>query len=153
MRIVAPSNDAEFALYFDLRWRVLRAPWQQPRGSERDNLEDRSWHFMACADDGTPIGVARLHLNSAEQAQIRYMAVEPSRRNNGVGSALMAAMEIRARQLEVQEVMLHARKDSVPFYARLGYEVVGRGPVLFDSIDHSIMRKHLVRHHSGIRAP
>ena len=41
-----PSIDAEWQAYFDLRWQVLRAPWNQPRGSEQDGLEDTSEHAL-----------------------------------------------------------------------------------------------------------
>lgn len=143
MQIVTPSGDEEFARYFDLRWRMLREPWGQPRGSERDALEQRSWHFMACAEDRLPIGVARLHLNSPEQAQIRYMAVEPGWRNQGVGRALVRAAEECARGLAVREIVLQARGGSVPFYRRLGYEETGPGATLFDAVAHVAMRKAL----------
>ncbi|MEJ2362384.1 MAG: thioesterase, partial [Gammaproteobacteria bacterium] len=35
----SPQTKQEWQAYFDLRWRILRAPWQQARGSERDDLE------------------------------------------------------------------------------------------------------------------
>ena len=43
--LVAPISGADWIKYFDLRWRVLRAPWDQPRGSERDDREDTSIHL------------------------------------------------------------------------------------------------------------
>ena len=141
MRIVTPTSEEDFARYFDLRWRVLRSPWGQPRGSEQDELENRSWHFMICIDDRIPVGVARLHLNSPEQAQIRFMAVEPAWRRKGVGSELIRAIEAQAYELSVTEIVLHAREDTVGFYRSMGYEVTGAGHVLFGTITHAIMRK------------
>lgn len=141
MQLVMPANDEDFARYFDLRWRVLRSPWKQPRGSERDEQEDRSWHFMVCIDDRIPVGVARLHLNSPEQAQIRYMAVEPAWQRKGIGSALVRAIEAQAREVSATEIVMHAREDTVGFYRRLGYEVTGTDHVLFDTIAHMTMRK------------
>lgn len=143
MQILIPETDVDFARYFDLRWRLLRAPWNQPRGSERDALEDQSWHRMACHDDRIPIGVARLHRNSPEQAQIRYMAVEPVWRQQGIGAALVHALETQALELNMREIVLDARDESVEFYRRLGYEVIGPAHILFDCIRHSSMRKRL----------
>ncbi|HEY9198717.1 MAG TPA: GNAT family N-acetyltransferase [Gammaproteobacteria bacterium] len=143
MQILIPETEADFARYFDLRWRLLRASWNQPRGSERDTLEDQSWHRMACDEDRIPIGVARLHRNSPEQVQIRYMAVEPAWRRQGVGTALVHALEARALELNVLEIVLDAREESVEFYRRLGYEVIGSAHTLFDCIRHSSMRKRL----------
>lgn len=143
MRILNPETEDDFARCFDLRWRILRAPWGQPRGSERDALEADSWHRMACLSGRIPVGVARLHLNSPIQAQIRYMAVEPECRHRGIGAALAASLESQARELGVTEIVLHAREESLGFYARLGYEVTGPAPTLYGSIRHQAMRKHL----------
>lgn len=143
IQILIPETDADFARYFDVRWRLLRAPWNQPRGSERDELEDQGWHRMACQEDRIPIGVARLHRNSPEQAQIRFMAVETGWRRQGVGTALVHALEAQALELNTCEIVLDARDESVEFYRRLGYEVIGPAHTLFDCIRHSSMRKRL----------
>jgi len=39
--LIVPETAVDRERYFDLRWRVLREPWQQPRGSERDDRERR----------------------------------------------------------------------------------------------------------------
>lgn len=143
MRILIPTTEDDFAHYFDLRWRILRAPWNQPRGSERDAFEEQSWHRMACGDDRLPVGVARLQRNSPDQGQIRYMAVEPSCQRHGIGTALVQALEAQARELSMFEIVLDAREASVGFYRRLGYEVVGPSHTLFGTIRHSLMRKRL----------
>lgn len=143
MQILIPQTEEDFARYYDLRWRVLRAPWNQPRGSERDAFEDQCWHRMACKDDRLPLGVARLQRNSPDQGQIRYMAVEPSQQRQGIGAALVAALEIQARDLDMAEIVLDARVGSVGFYLRLGYEIIGPAHTLFGTIEHSHMRKRL----------
>ena len=38
--LAEPRTTQEWESYFDLRWRVLREPWGQARGSERDDLGD-----------------------------------------------------------------------------------------------------------------
>lgn len=143
MLILTPTTDEDFSRYFDLRWRILRAPWDQPRGSERDAFEDQCWHRMACLEDCIPIGVARLQRNSQEQGQIRYMAVEPAWRGQGVGRALVEALETQAHALDMNEIVLDAREESVAFYQRLGYAIVGPSHTLFGKIRHSAMRKRL----------
>lgn len=143
MQILIPTTEDDFARYFDLRWRILRAPWNQPRGSERDAFEDQSWHRMACLEERIPVGVARLQRNSADQGQIRYMAVEPSQRRHGIGTALVNALETQALALAMTEIVLDAREESVDFYCGLGYEVVGPAHTLFGTIRHSRMRKRL----------
>lgn len=144
MQILIPESSEDFARYFELRWRILRAPWDQPQGSEQDALEAVSWHRMACLEGRIPIGVARLHLNNPTQAQIRFMAVEPQYRQQGIGTALVAALEDQAGGLGAKEVMLHARIEALDFYTHLGYALSGPAPTLFGTIRHFTLIKPLV---------
>lgn len=143
MEIIIPESAEDFARYFDLRWRILRAPWDQPQGSEQDEFESSSWHRMACEDGRVPIGVARLHLNSPSQAQIRYMAVETAYRHRGVGTALVRSLEDQAQQSGALEILLHARDETLAFYTHLGYQVLGPSHTLFGSIRHHMLSKQL----------
>lgn len=56
MEIYEPKSEEDFEKYYDLRWRILRRPWDQPRGSEKDGLEDKSLHVMVCEKDRMPVG-------------------------------------------------------------------------------------------------
>jgi ribosomal protein S18 acetylase RimI-like enzyme len=143
MRVRSPQTAGEFASYFDLRWRVLRAPWGAPRGSERDELEAAADHAMFCSDDGTPLGVGRLHFNSTAEAQIRYMAVGESARGQGLGRRIVEHLEGLARQRGADRIVLNARDEAVEFYRKLGYETIQRAPTMFGSIAHYRMEKQL----------
>ena len=79
----APKNKAELEQYYHLRWKVLREPWQQPIGSERDDLEAQSYHRVIVDDMDNIVGVGRLHKYSQEKAQIRYMAISDEYRGQG----------------------------------------------------------------------
>ncbi len=140
-RITSPETPVQFAALYDLRWRLLRAPWGQPRGSERDALDAGAIHAIALTDAGRIIGIARLHRLDATTGQIRYMAVVPEHRGEGIGSALLQWLEARARETGLSALELNAREGSVAFYRRHGYRTIGRGPRLFDAIDHARMRK------------
>src|SRR5712691_13327512 len=94
---IIPETDIDRDRYFDLRWRVLRAPWQQPRGSERDEREDESIHLMIRGTNGAALAVGRLHLNSPVEAQVRFMAVDPRWQGRGLGSTVLRELERRAR--------------------------------------------------------
>ena len=39
MKLRPPETAEEFDAYYNLRWMVLRAPWNQPTGSEKDEYE------------------------------------------------------------------------------------------------------------------
>ncbi|RMD71841.1 MAG: GNAT family N-acetyltransferase [Gammaproteobacteria bacterium] len=144
IRIVTPQSAEAFQRYFDLRWRILRKPWGQPPGSERDRHEKEAIHVMACDAEGTPIGIGRLHLLSDNKAQIRFMAVEERFRRQGIGSAILAELERRARALGIKRIVLNARASEKGFYERQGYRCIGRGPTLFGAIRHHKMVKDLM---------
>ena len=139
----APQSKTEFEHYYDLRWRILRAPWQQPRGSERDPHEDNAIHAMALNDAGQIIGVARLHQINNTTAQIRYMAVEDRWQGRGIGDALLRYLEEQARTLGVWLIKLNAREDNVGFYTKRGYQISGPGHLLFGEIKHQKLEKRL----------
>ena len=76
MEIIEPDTAEDYRQYYELRWKILRAPWKQPRGSERDSLDDDSTHLMLVDPARVVTGVGRLHFNNIREAQIRYMAIE-----------------------------------------------------------------------------
>ncbi len=138
----SPQTDAEWEAYRDLRWRVLRAPWGQPRAADVD--EDLPIvHAMITDDRGRAIAVGRLIVLSPAEAQVRSMATSEDMRGQGLGARIMAYLEQAARDRGVATIVLNARVDAVPFYARLGYQPTGPGPTLFGSVKHTAMRKQL----------
>ena len=141
--LIAPVSEADWIKYFDLRWRVLRAPWNQPRGSERDDCEDTSIHLMVCDASRTPLAIGRAHFNSQTEAQVRYMAVEPALAGRGLGGRVLAGLEKRAQAQGATRVVLNARKPAIPFYLKHGYTIVGPADTLFGTIEHVRMEKVL----------
>ncbi len=142
MEIVEPKTEEDFDKYHDLRWRILRKPWDQPKGSEKDELEDESIHLMA-RQSGVDCGVARAHFNSPREAQIRYMAVDEPYRGKGIGSKLLGELEKRIEQKGGRQVTLNARKNALGFYENHGYEIVAKSHTLYGCIEHFKMRKTL----------
>jgi GNAT superfamily N-acetyltransferase len=145
LHIDRPRTAAELEAYFELRWLVLRAPWGEPRGSERDETEASAHHVTARLADGRLVGVGRLHLRSASEAQIRYMATAEGHRRAGVGRAVAERLEALAASLHVSRIVLAARDEAVGFYRRLGYRELGPGHVLFGTVAHTRMAKNLER--------
>lgn len=139
--IKQPEAEKEFETYYELRWHVLREPWQQPRGSEKDELEKTSFHIMACDENNNVVGVGRLHFNNEIEAQIRYMAVAPEYEKRGIGTSILEALEAKAGQQQCKTIVLHARENAVSFYQKKGYELLEKSHLLFDSIQHYKMFK------------
>ena len=141
--IKQPKTPEEFAQYYDLRWRILRAPWNQPVGSEKDQLEDTCYHLMACDQSNNTIGVGRIQSNKIDEAQIRYMAVTPEHEGTGVGRTIVNELEAIALDNDHDIIVLDAREPAVGFYEKLGYTVTNKTYVLFDCIQHYRMQKIL----------
>ena len=89
MEIIEPNTSDEFKIYYNLRYEVLRKPWFQPKGSERDEEEETSLHRMIIDEpNGKAVAVGRLQFNTIEEAQIRYMAVSDDYQGMGYGSKM-----------------------------------------------------------------
>ena len=143
MRIIEPVSPGDYQKYFDLRWTILRAPWDQPRGSERDTHDTNSTHLMMVDDRDVAVAVGRLHFNSIREAQVRYMAVATGQQRRGFGSRLLNALEEKATSLGAASIVLDARETALDFYRKQGYSAVGPGHVLYNCITHVKMRKTL----------
>ena len=139
--IIEPASEADFRAYYALRWKILRAPWDQPPGSERDPLDDDSTHLMLVDHDHVVRGVGRLHFNSIREAQIRFMAIDSRLQRQGHGSKLLESLERRARELGAARIVLEARETALRFYLKHGYRTAGPGHILFNRIAHVRMLK------------
>ena len=142
--VIEPQTPEEFKQYYSLRYKILRKPWGQPHGSERDNEDEISYHRMIIDEaTGDAIAVGRLQVNTKEEAQIRYMAVEDNYQGKGLGSKIVTALEDIALDKGANRIILQARKNAVQFYQRNGYKVVEKSYILFDEIQHWLMKKEL----------
>ena len=144
MKIIEPSTSKEFKKYYNLRYEVLRKPWGQPMGSERDKREETSIHRMIVDENsGDVLAVGRLQYNSIDEAQIRYMAVADKFQGKGLGSQLISVLEDVARGKGIQRIILSARENALQFYKNNGYEIVKKTHLLFGKIQHWLMSKEL----------
>ena len=143
MKIVEPVTAGEFERYYKLRWKILRAPWKQVRGTERADDDAQSTHLMVLDDDNKLIGVGRLHFNGIREAQIRFMAVAIPQQRKGVGTQLLKALEDRAVEHGASSITLDARESALGFYRKRGYSPQGPGHTLFNSVAHVRMTKEL----------
>ena len=140
--ILRPLSEEDYDLMYNLRWKVLRKPWQQPKGSEKDDIENESYPFIVIFN-GIVVATARLHKNNEGEGQIRYLAVERDFRNQRIGSKLIRYIEGFATCLRIRKIVLNARKTAKEFFEKLDYKIIGEGPLLFDEIEHLIMQKEL----------
>ncbi len=143
MNIKEPINPKEFEEYYNLRWKVLRQPWNKPKGSEKDEIEHSCTHAMAFDEKGVICGVIRLQKNNQKEAQIRYMAVDSNIRSKGVGSALLKYVEKIAKEKGFTSIILHARENATGFYLKNNYALKGESYLMWNSIQHYEMKKEI----------
>ena len=144
MKIIEPTTSEEFKKYYNLRYDILRKPWGQLPGSERDEREETSIHRMIIDENlREALAVGRLQFNSTHEAQIRYMAVADDLQGKGLGSQIISALEDVARGEGIQRIILSARENALQFYKNNGYEIVKKTHLLFGEIQHWLMKKEL----------
>lgn len=123
MFLIEPKTEAELEEYFEFRWKYLRSPLGMPRGSERDGLEDVSYHLTARCEDGELIAAAKFKPISKEVAQIAQVAVAEELRQQGIGSKLVEHLESKAKARGFKEILIVARDYNVEFFSKLGYQL------------------------------
>ena len=144
MKIIEPKSLEEFKKYYRLRYEILRKPWGQPPGSERGDGEEISIHRMIIDEKtGNALAVGKLQFNSENEAQIRYMAVAKGYQGKGLGSQIISSLEHIARRHGNKWMILSARENALKFYNNNGYEIVKKTHLLFNEIQHWLMRKDL----------
>ena len=136
------QTEKEFDRYYELRWEVLRRPWNQPKGSEKDENEDKATHIIACINNKI-VGVGRVHFNSEKETQIRYMAVKARYQRKGIGSLILEELERIAKEKGADHIVLNARENVTDFYKLHDYEILEQAHSLFGSIPHWKMQKKL----------
>lgn len=143
MRILEPKSAQEFEKYYQLRWEVLRKPWDQPIGSEKDKIEEDCTHAMVVGENNEVLSVCRLQMNDLSTGQMRYMAVAPNLQGKGIGSKILSYLEEIAKKKGAKRIILDARENAVEFYKSNGYKITEKGYLLYNSIQHWKMEKVL----------
>ena len=144
MKIIEPKSSAEFEQYYNLRYEVLRRPWLQPKGSEKDDGDKSSIHRMIIDEsNGKAVAVGRLQFNTSEEAQIRYMAVSDNYQLKGYGNIIVKTLEDIALNKGIRNIILQARENALKFYWKNGYEIIEKSYLLFDEIQHWLMVKKI----------
>ena len=74
--------------------------------------------------------------------RLRQMAVLNDLQGKGIGKALMIFAENLARDRGYQKITMHARKNAIGFYEKMGYTKTG-GEFIEITIPHYLMEKKL----------
>jgi N-acetylglutamate synthase-like GNAT family acetyltransferase len=126
----------------DLRYAILRQPWNKPRETATDEQELSSINAYI-EDNGGVVACGRLQNNGGGMGQIRYMAVDARYQGKGLGKLIVAKLEEEAKRIGLTTIELQARENALQFYQSQGYQVKETSFKLWDIIQHYLMTKDL----------
>ena len=133
----------EFEAILELRYKILRQPWNQPIDTATDELEFKSINAYIADEGGSVIACGRLQENEHKTGQIRYMAVDSNYQGKGLGKLILQFLEQKGRVLGLQKIELQARENALEFYKSSGYVLKEKSFLLWGIIQHYLMEKQL----------
>jgi N-acetylglutamate synthase-like GNAT family acetyltransferase len=142
-KIKEAKTDDELSAILDLRFKVLRQPWNQSRESATDDSEQTSINAFICDDSGIIIACGRLYQKEDRLGQVRFMAVDQQYQGKGLGGLVLDYLEEKAQVMQLQQIELQARENAVNFYLKCGYVIKEKSFLLWGEIQHYLMVKEL----------
>ena len=83
--------------------------------------------FLVVYQDGVPVGCGAVRRLDKETAELKRMYVVPAVRRKGLGRRLVAALEIEARSLGVQRLVLETgirQAAALALYRAIGFQPI-----------------------------
>lgn len=138
---IIDHGTEEYKQMLKLREEILRRPLGLLFSD--DELEKEKAHMhMAAYEDDRMLGCCMLVEEGPQTVRLRQMAVVNDVQGKGIGRALMQFAENLARDRGYKKITMHARKNAVGFYEKMGYKKKGEE---FEeiTIPHYVMEKEL----------
>lgn len=138
---IIDHGTADYDKMVKLRNDVLRKPLglhftDDELQKEKNNL------LIGSFEDGEITGCCMLVEEDLQTVRLRQMAVLNPLQGKGMGRALMQFAENLARDRGYKRITLHARKNAVGFYEKMGYRRKG-SEFTEITIPHYVMEKEL----------
>jgi predicted GNAT family N-acyltransferase len=103
---------------------------------------DREAMHMVVKHGERVIGTARVQFSATNQAKLERMAVLKRYRRKGIGKEVLRFLDAVWKDKQVQQVIIHAQLEVVPFYKSCGFDELGL-PFREAGIKHITMHKQL----------
>lgn len=104
--------------------------------------EEKANMLIGAFEDDVMLGCCMLVEEDPVIVRLRQMAVLNDLQGKGIGRALMNFAENIARDRGYKKISMHARKNAIGFYEKMGYYVVG-DEFIEITIPHYVMEKKL----------
>lgn len=141
-RVQLANTQNVISKIIDLRYAVLRQPWNKPKDTATDDLELSSINAYIEHNDKV-IACGRLQDKGKGIGQIRYMAVDTDYQGKGLGKLIVAQLEKEAEKIHISNIELQARENALEFYKSQGYAVKEISFKMWDIIQHYLMVKSI----------
>jgi ribosomal protein S18 acetylase RimI-like enzyme len=140
LKIIDHGTD-EYRQMIRLRDDILRKPLGMHFTDAELEKEKNNLHIAAYEDDRM-LGCCMLVEEEPQTVRLRQMAVMNDLQGKGIGRALMQFAENLARDRGYKKITMHARKNALGFYEKMGYRKIGEE---FHEITlaHYVMEKEL----------
>jgi predicted GNAT family N-acyltransferase len=135
------TDDAELQEAFEVRRQVFVREQSISEDLVFDGHDREALH-MVVKDDGRVIGSARVQFIADNQAKLERMAILKHYRRKGIGREMLLFLDTVWKDKRVQQVIIHAQFEVVPFYDLCGFTEFGF-PFQEAGIKHIKMRKQL----------
>lgn len=119
------TADPAYSQVFELRDAVLRKPLGLSLHDEDTSGDMAERIFVAEDEAGKIVGCVMLKPLTGAAFKLRQMAVSPEAQGIGIGRLLVEAAERTVWIEGATRIEMHARATAIPFYEKLGYELVG----------------------------
>ncbi|MCP1491021.1 GNAT family N-acetyltransferase [Peribacillus frigoritolerans] len=143
MFVKIAENSQELENAYMIRRKVFVQEQNVPLEEEIDEYEKDSTHFVLYDEQHQPIGAGRFRIID-NIGKVQRICVLSSGRKNGAGAMIMNAIEEYAIQQEVPQLKLDSQVHAIPFYSKLGYEIVS-DEFMDAGIPHKTMKKTIFR--------
>ena len=138
---ILDHGSVEYRQMVKLRDDMLRKPLglgftPQELDNEKDNM------LIGAFEDEDMLGCCMLVEENPDTVRLRQMAVLNDLQGKGIGRALMNFAENLARDRGYKTLSMHARKNAVGFYEKMGYKIAS-DEFTEVTIPHYVMEKRL----------
>ena len=123
--ITTPTTHDDFKAYYALRYKVLSEPWGFAKGTEKDDYEPISQHFMALNEKNEVVGVVKMYKKDECVGHISHLAVAPEYQRKGIGRMLLNAVEEYALAHGFCALGMMARVTATVYFEKLGFHITG----------------------------
>ena len=127
MQLLQVQDRNQWQAYHAIRRHVLFELRGQAGYDEDHPDEHRENHLpLLFIYDDVPVGTVRLDIGlvGGAPATVRLVAITPQYQRQGIGRAMMEALERLATDRGITQLEVHAAPDAVAFYEKLGWLLI-----------------------------